>query len=231
MSQAATVTRLALRELWITFRLLVLLAAFVSGGAVVALLPAPPSVSAERLAFGFAGATVLTAAIAAWSVAAERTAGRTGWLVGRSVARGTYLVGWFTATAAVAWVGLAAGATLGWLALSPGVSLDAAGFALVTFAIGMAVGAASALGLLGGALLPVVPAALVAAVACGILAVSAIVLPIPDGLHPAGGLGLLHRLGLPGSTDADGLRAAGIGLSLMAVLLAGARLALERAEL
>lgn len=231
MSQAATVTRLALRELWITFRLLALLTGFVAGGAVVALLPAPASTSVERLALGFAGAAVLTSIVSAWSLAAERTAGRAAWLVGRSVARGTYLAGWFSATAGVAWVGLAAGAMLGWLAISPGVTLHAVGFALVIVAIGTAVGAAAALGLLLGVLLPSAVAALVGAVACALVVGSAIALSVPDGLHPAAGLSLLYRLGLPGSSDADALRAAGIGLSVMAALLGAARLTMERAEL
>jgi hypothetical protein len=76
-----------------------------------------------------------------------------------------------------------------------------------------------------------VPAALLAAVACATLVASAILLPVPDGLHPAAGLSLLHRLGLPGSTEADALRATGIGLTVAAVLLVAARLAMERAEL
>ena len=89
MSQAATVTRLALREMWITFRLLLALVAFIGAGAIVALLPAAPSVALERLALGFGIATAVTSGIAAWSVADERSSGRAGWLVARSVTRAT----------------------------------------------------------------------------------------------------------------------------------------------
>ncbi len=144
MSQAATVTRLALREMWITFRLLFVLAAFIGAGAVVALLPAMPSVALERLALGFGIATAVTSAVAAWSVADERTSGRAGWLVARSVSRATYLRGWFVAFAAVALVGIGAGAILGWLAaasLFP--SLDMPGFIVAIAAVSGTAAAAS----------------------------------------------------------------------------------------
>ena len=54
MSQTGVVTRLALRELWISFRLLALLAVYVGAGAFVALLPAPMATVLVRLAIGVA---------------------------------------------------------------------------------------------------------------------------------------------------------------------------------
>ncbi|HET8776395.1 MAG TPA: hypothetical protein VFN76_01930, partial [Candidatus Limnocylindria bacterium] len=89
--------RLAWRELWITFRMLIVLAAFVAVGALVVLVPASPAEMLERAAIGLGVATVVASAITAWSVANERVSGRTGWLVTRSVSRATYVLGWFGA--------------------------------------------------------------------------------------------------------------------------------------
>jgi hypothetical protein len=67
VSQAGAVAWLALRELWMSFRPLVVLVVTVGAGAVVVLLPASPAVTVGRLAVGLGLATVVTAA-AAWSV-------------------------------------------------------------------------------------------------------------------------------------------------------------------
>jgi hypothetical protein len=72
VSQTLVVTRLAVRELWITFRMLALLAAYVGVGAAVALLPAPPGVTLVRLSIGLGVAIVVGTAIAAEGIAAER---------------------------------------------------------------------------------------------------------------------------------------------------------------
>lgn len=77
MTQAVIVAGVVLRELWVTFRLVVLLAVFIGGSALAALLPAGSAVLLDRLAATLALATTITAALAAWTVAADR--GRAGW--------------------------------------------------------------------------------------------------------------------------------------------------------
>jgi hypothetical protein len=232
VSQAGTVTRLALRELWITFRLLIVLVGFIGVGAVVALVPAPPAVSFERLAIGFGIATIVTSALAAWSLADERGTGRAGWLMTRSVSRGTYLIGWFGACAAVTAVGLTAGSTLGWLAASTiPLGLDGTGFVAAAVAILAAAWAAIGLGLLAGTVARPAAAAAIAAAVCSAVAAFSLLVPVVASLTPAGAF-----LALPQVAGADAvlpaaLRAAGIGLFLAAVLLVVARVAMERAEL
>lgn len=232
MSQAAAVTRLALRELWITFRLLVVLVAFIGVGAVVALVPAPPAVSFERLAIGFGVATIVTSALAAWSLAEERGSGRAGWLMTRSVSRGTYLLGWFGAFAAVTVVGLTGGATLGWLAASTvPLGLDGTGFASVAVAILAATWAAIGLGLLAGTVARPEVAAMSASAVCSAVAAVGLLVPDVATITPLGAFLVLPRVAGADAVLPAALRAAGIGLSLAAVLLVAARVAMERAEL
>lgn len=232
MSQAGTVTRLALHELWITFRLLVVLVAFTGVGAVVALLPAPAAVSFERLAAGFGIATIVTSALAAWSLAEERGSGRAGWLMTRSVSRGTYLLGWFGAIAAVTVVGLTGGATLGWLAASTiPLGLDGTGYAAVAVAVGAATLAAIGLGLVAGTIAKPRIAAVSAGAICSAVAAVGLLVPVAGSWTPAGAYLVLPRVAGADAVFPAALRAAGIGLFLAAVLLAAARVAMERAEL
>jgi hypothetical protein len=232
VSQAGTVAWLALRELWMSFRLLMVLVVNVGAGALVGLLPAAPATTLARLAIGLGLATAVTSAVAAWSLADERLAGRAGWLVTRSVPRGTYLAGWFAALALVAAVGVAAAGILGWLAIG-GATLDgdAAGFAATVAAVAATTAAAVSLGLLSGSLLRAPGAILAAVVACAVLAAVAWLASSPAPWLPGGAHLMLARLAGPEAVLPDALRAAGIGLALTSALLVAARAALERADL
>ena len=232
MSQASTVAWLALRELWMSFRLLVVLVVHVGAGAVVGLLPAPAETTLGRLAFGLGLATLVTAAGAAWSMADERLAGRAGWLVTRSVSRGTYLAGWFTALALVAAGGVAAAGVLGRLAIGNlALADDPAAFPATMGAVAATTAAATALGLLCGSLLRARGAVAIAVAAC--LATGAVAWLASESAPwlPGGAHLLLTRLADGGPILPDALRAAGIGLALSAALLVAARVALERTEL
>lgn len=232
MSQAGVVARLAVRELWITFRLMMLLVAFIGAGAAVALLPAPLPVTVQRLAIGLGVATVLVAVTAAWSLADERRQGRAGWLVARSVPRGTLVGGWFVALSSVALAGLAAAAVLGWLAAT-GVSLrlDAGAFAALVMAVASTVVAAAALGLLAGAIFRPAIAALIAAMACGAAAAAAWMLPQARGLVPGSAFLQMAALTEGLVSAADAWRGAGAALIAASLFLLLARTALGRAEL
>ncbi len=228
MSQTGVVTRLALRELWISFRLLLLLAAYVGAGAVVALLPAAPSTVLLRLAIGIAGAMVAGAAIAGWSLSRERALGRAAWLATRSIPRGTILVGWFAALTLVSMLGIAAAGVLGWLAASaPGTRLDPLAFGLTFGAIACGALGLLALGLLVGTLLRPVAAAAVAA-AAGVSLAAAAWVADPRLASP---LELLAQLPqLPGPISAA-LQGAGAALAVAALLLLLARVAIDRVDL
>jgi hypothetical protein len=232
MSQAGTVAWLALRELWMTFRLLIVLIAHVGAGAVVGLLPAPRSVALERLAIGLAVAAVVTAAIAAWSLADERRHGRAAWLVTRSVARGTYLAGWFSAVALVAAIGASAAGVLGWLAVGGATQgIHPFAFPAAMGAIIVTSAAAAALGLLCGSLLRPRVAIGAAVAACAAIGAVALLTSASAAWLPGGAHVLLARLAGPEPVLADALRAAGIGLGLCSLLLVAARAALERTDL
>jgi hypothetical protein len=232
VSQAGTVTRLALRELWISFRLLLILVAFVGVGAAVALLPAPASVSLERVAVGFGAATAMTAAMAAWSLSDERTSGRAGWLVTRSVARGTYLLGWFAALGGVALVGITASAGLTWLAVGAAAfTLQPVEYAAACAGIAAAVCAAIALGLVAGCIARPPLAAVLAVGGCACVAAVTLLLPDAATWSPGGAHLALAEAAASGASVAPALRAAGTALVLAALLLSLARMAFERAEL
>ena len=228
MSQTGVVTRLALRELWISFRLLFLLAAYVGAGAVVALLPAPPSTILVRLSIGVAAAMLVGSAIAGWSLSRERALGRAGWLTTRSIPRATILVGWFAALALVSIAGIVAVGVLGWLAASaPAARLDAFAFALMFAAIGCGAIGLLALGLLFGALLRPSPAAIVAAlVGVGLVTIAWVALPRVA--MPIEALAELAQLSRPVSVAIQG---AGAGLAAAGVLLFLARVAIDRVDL
>jgi hypothetical protein len=232
VSQTGVVSGLAVRELWISFRLFVIVTAFVASGALVALVPAPLPATLERLAIGLAASTLVAAGVAAWSMAAERRAGRAGWLVVRSVPRGTLLAAWFAAVGGVAIVALIAAAVLGWLAVSSvALRLEPGGFITLAIAAGASALAAVATGLLAGTLLAPPAAVAVTMAVCLVVGVAGWLLPIDATLVPGGALAALASLREPGGSAAPGLRAAGIGLATAAVMLLLARAAIERAEL
>lgn len=229
MSQAGLVAQLAWRELWITFRMLLVLVAFVGVGALVVLVSGSPGAIFERAAAGLGAATTVVAAVTAWSVAGERISGRTGWLVTRSVSRGTYLFGWFGALLSISFVGLAAAGFLAWMATASALAPpDPAELAAALAAIAAGVAAAIALGLLVAALARPLVASLLAALGCGLVAAAALAVPGADVLLPEA---LLARVAAPGSVLDDALRAAGLALVVCALLLSLARAAVERVEL
>lgn len=232
MSQATVVTRLAVRELWITFRMLALLAGFIGVGALVALLPAPLPTVLERLALGLGAAAILSGAVAAWSFADERTLGRAAWLVTRSVSRGTLLAGWFAALAGLALAGTAVAGLLGWLTASAvSLRLDAVTFASPIVGGAATVLAAIALGLLLGTVLRGrIAIGLMVAIGVGLGALAWLV-PGAGDLVPGAALVDLAAVREGAAAPVTGLRAAGAALVATAVLLAATRLLLERAEL
>lgn len=232
MSQATVVTRLAVRELWITFRLLALLAGFIGVGALVALLPAPLPAVMERLAVGLGVAAILAGAVAAWSFADERSLGRAAWLVTRSVSRGTLLAGWFAAIALLALAGTAVAGLLGWLTASAvSLRLDAVAFLALFAGVAATVVTAIALGLLMGTLLRgPIAAGVTVAIGAGL---GALAWAVPGAGPFVPGAAMVDLAGLAEGVEAGvaGLRAAGAALLATALVLVVARLALERAEL
>jgi len=226
--QAVLVCRLALRELWISFRLLLLLAVYVAAGTVAAVVPAPLPTTLFRLAVGLAAAGVTAAVIAAWSLSRERALGRAAWLATHSIPRATILIGWFVPLAAVSVLGLLAAGSLGWLATSASSARPGAlAFAATVASIATLVMALLALGLLVGALVRAPAAALVTALACALI-VAVPWAAVPPVTLPIEALARLPELAAPTSLAVQG---AGAGLLATAVLLIVARGALGRVDL
>ena len=232
MSQAGVVTWLAVRELWITFRLVILLLALVAIGAIVALVPAPLPLTMQRLALGLGAASLVVAAVAAWSVAEDRRQGRAGWLVTRSVPRGTLLGGWFVALSAVVLAGMIATGILGWLAASSvSLRLDPTAYAVRFGAVAATVVAVVALGVLAGTLGRPRVAALLALVVATAIGLVAWLVPAAPTVIPGAAFVELAALVEGTTSDVAAWQSAGVALVAAAVLLGLARLTLERADL
>lgn len=226
-------TWLAMRELWMSFRLLTVLGLLLSAGALTALLPSTGQASIT-LRFGVAlgVASVAAAMLAAATFAAERRRGTTAWLVARAVPRSALLGGWFIAFGGVLVGGLLPGAVLAWLTLTgtrPAVDPVVFWATVIAAATGALV--ALSIGLLSGALLPPVPAAAACLVACGAAGSLALLSPAAAALSPLGGYALLAALPDSARPLASALQSIGIALAITAVLLVAARLAFERIDL
>lgn len=224
------VAGLALRELWISFRLLAVLAAFAAAGVVVVFVRSVEPIAAPLpwLAGSLGLTAAFVAALAAWSFSAERRRGAAAWLVSRSVPRGAVLFGWLLAMATPMTIGLATVGTLGWLVVG-GVDPAAyvtslcAGFADLLLALSA--------GVLLGTILWRVPAAVLAALL--VAAVGGLDnLGILAGISlPGDGLRLLAGLSVMDQPVTDALLAAGTSLLAAAALLVAALLAVERTDL
>ncbi len=211
-----------------SFRLLVLLAAYLGAGAAVAAIPASPSTVLGRLAVALAVAAVAGSSIAAWSLSHERRLGRLGWLAARSVQRRTILIGWFAGLALVTVSGVAGIGLLGWVALGgPSGQSSPAAYGLAMVAAGSGAIALQSLGMAVGAVFRPWLASVVAAglsatvVAGGWLALPTLELPVEAVAN-------LLQLERPISVALQG---AGASLSLAVVLLLAATHLLGRSDL
>ena len=230
---AFALTRMAVRELWISFRLLALIALPVIAGLAALLVSSDPDRTQPALALGMGVVAAVAAGVAAAAWAMERRRGTAGWLSMRAVPRASILNAWFVGLAVPLLVGIAAGSLLVWLGtgVQPVPPLDAPAY--VTLA-GAAAGAglqALAIGLLFGSFLPPLIAAIVAALASGgLLAAGMVISPEPP-LIPTAGIGLLAQAMNLLRPMADGLQAVGLSLALTGLLLGVSLLIFDRVDL
>ena len=226
-----TLSVLSLRELWISYRLLVLLAVPLVGGLLTAVVPGAAA-DPRWLAWGIAGAGVIVAAIAATSLAAQRRRGVAGWLVLRAVPRSSLVIAWFVAIALPALVATAAGAVVGWLALSATLPLlDPLAFAALAAAATVSLLEALAIGLLAGAIAsPLLALAIAAALSAGGLA-AGLLAPIGPALWPTSGLQLLAGAGALDRPFSSGVQSLGLGLAATGLLVLLASAAFSRVDL
>jgi hypothetical protein len=243
VSRLLTVTGLALRELWISFRLLAAVGVVIISAlpaALVSGVPAGPLASdwtpLRLFAVGLAVALAVVAALAAIALAGERRRGTVGWLVSRSVPRSLVVLGWFSAFAVVLLLGLAPAGVLVWFTL--GGATDSLGgplaLAMPLLAAWAAGAAAVAVGLLLGSRLPGPVAGLATLVLVGAALVPAAVGMVPvlaASPAPAAGLAVLGVLLEATRPIADSLRSAGLSLVIAAAVLVLGAAALGRADL
>lgn len=239
MSRFLTLAGLALRELWISFRLLVVVGVLLLAGLPVALLPhsvapalpdAPPD-PLTWFALALSAALALIAGVAAATLASERRRGVAGWMAVRAVPRQTIVLAWFAAFGLLLALGLVPSGLVAWFALETVLPGGAWPLVAATLAVGCTGLASLAVGLLAGSLLPAWPAAVLSALTVAGLLLAATTGRLDAWGLPAGGLEVMATLDTAARPVADALRAAGAALGAAAVVLVLAVVAFERAEL
>ncbi len=244
MRRFGTVTGLALRELWISFRLLLVVGVLVVAAVPSAMLPhTTPALAASPLesplewfAIGLALALGVVGGMAGAALSRERRRGSAGWLVIRAVPRPVILLGWFAAFVLLLAAGLLPAAALVWLTVAAPASDvgDAWPFLAPMIGTWAAGAAAVAIGLLLGTLLTPWPAGLLTLlVTAGFLlvAVAGVAPQLSTAPAPAAGLAILGDLPNQARPVGDALRASGSSLVVAAVALILATAVLGRADL
>ena len=239
MSRLLALVGLAAHELWISYRLLLLLTLPLLGGLAVGAIPAELAGlravdgAARWYAISLCASVGIGAAVVSGTLAAERRRGTIAWMVVRAVPRSAVQLAWFIVVGGVMVFGIALGAAAAWLTATERLAEipDAAPLVAATIAAAAAALVALAAALVVAALpLAPVPAALLALLlSVGMLA-SAVLVPLTAPL-PNGGLGLLADLSGSARPIADALQSTGTALVAVAVLLVLAVVTLDRADL
>lgn len=225
---------LDLRELWISFRLLLILGSLLASALAVVLASASTLAGhgSTTYAVALAAAAIVAAAAAAHAISADRRDGSAAWLAARAVSRSSLLLAWLAAFVPPLLLGLVASASVAWLTLSVelGSSLSPASFSLAV--TGSAVGslAAVSLGLMLGTLLPPWRAALLTGLLAVGAAVVTVLLPASTAL-PSGGFALLADLPSVDRPIGLALESIGSGLVAIGMLTAGAAAFMQQADL
>jgi ABC-type transport system involved in multi-copper enzyme maturation permease subunit len=239
VTRLGTLTQMALREMWISFRLIAVIGVPMVGGlAVIAL----PSEVAGVTAIGGAGfwyaiaaaaAICISSALAAGTIADERERGTLAWMAVRAVPRAAVLLSWFVAFGMLLAAGIAIGSVGAWLAAVARAEapLDVIPFAAAVVATAGLALVGVACGLLIGTLLRSVPAILVVLALGAALLAASIVTPLGGDLRPTEGIGLLAHLDAAARPIGSALQSTGLALAAAAVLLVLAGVVLERSEL
>ncbi|MGZ6256355.1 MAG: hypothetical protein ACXWMB_05005 [Candidatus Limnocylindria bacterium] len=239
MRRFRTLTRMALYELWISFRLIPIVGLPVVGGMLISAIP--PEYAGETAVGGAgfwfavvsAGTICIASALAALTMAHERRRGTVAWMSARAVPRAAILFSWFLAFALLLILGLAIGSVGAWLAAigRAETTPDAIPFAAAAGAAAATALAGVAGGLLIGAILPALPATLLAIALTAPLLVAPFLLPLNQLPLPLGALGLLTNLDAAARPVSGSLQSAGAALACASVLLVLAAAGLERSDL
>jgi hypothetical protein len=232
VTRFVTLVALNLRELWMSFRLLLMVALLLGSALVLVAVSSlavadPPTAYAASLA----AAAIAVAGLAAYGVAIDRRKGVVAWLAVRAVPRSSVLLAWVTALVAPLLAGLAISALLAWLTLGvrPEFAASAAGFWLAIVAVGAGTFAAMVVGVLLGTLLP--PWSAAACTVVVLLAVAAITLLLPSTPLPTNGFLLLADTSVVERPIAFALQSIGTSLIVTAAMTGAAIVLLRHADL
>lgn len=235
--------RLALRDLWIGYRMLGALTLLLGAGGVVA--AAPPELvggltavggSAAWLAIGLAAAVAASAAMAAGGLAAPRQRAMIAWLATRGLPRSAPLLGWFGAWALILGLGSALAAAVTWSTALDRVEVlpDPLPYLAAAFAAWCGSLACVAVALLLGTVAHRrLAGPLTLLVTGGWLAITLLdpTGPLGAAPQPMAGFAILISLDATPQPIGDAVIAAGAALVVTACVLVLAGTALERAEL
>ena len=239
MTRLGTLSGMALRELWITFRLIPVVGLpVIAGMGVGALPPELAGVSAIGgasfwYALGAGASVSIAAALAASTIAHERRRGTMAWMAVRAVPRSAVLVSWFVAYGLLLAVGIALGAVGAWLAAAARAEspIDPLPFVVAVMALACTALATLAAALCIGTLLGRSTAGIVALLGCAALLAATVAGPLAGMVLPTAGIGLLADLGSGAHPLSDALRSGGVALGTAAGLLVVAAVVLERVDL
>lgn len=239
MSRLPALTRLALRELWISYQLIPIIGLPILAGLVVSVVPpelaglGAVAGAAHWLAIGLTVALPMAGAMAAATLAAERGRGTLAWMAIRAVPRSAVVMAWFLAFALLLVVGIALGGVGTWLAaLERAEASPDAGPFIVAVAGTVGTGLLMvAVGLVIGSLLGPRRAAVLTALLCGGALAATLVLPRADHQLITGGLAVLNGLDGSNRPISSVVISAGFSLVCAAGLLVIAAAAIEHADL
>jgi len=239
MRRLRILTRMALHEMWISFRLILVIGLPVLGGMMVIVVPPELAGATAVGGAGFWYAVAACAAIciasglAAGTLAHERQRGTVAWMAVRAVPRSAVLLSWFVAFGFLLASGIALGSIGAWLAAIARADSppDLAPFAASIGATAGAALASVAGGLLLGTFLRTGPAAALAVALSAAILAAAIAWPLGGVPLPTGGIALLAHLDAATRPVGDGLQSAGAALAAAALLLVLGGAGLERSDL
>lgn len=224
-----TLVRLDLRELWMSFRLLAIVALMLLCGVAAVVAPAidprlsPLAVFAAALTM----ASACVAGLAAHSIAADRSGGAAAWLVVRAIPRSSLLLAWLSALCMAVLVGLASSALVAWVAAAGSVDAGPLAYLGAVIAAAAAVFVGITLGAVAGVLVRPRPAAVVAtllALGLGVAGWAVGGVPLPRGAALVAALDSARPL-------SEAAQSTGIALIAAALLALVADAALYRSDL
>ena len=240
-----TVTRLTLREVWISYRLLAFVAVLGTAGLVVPLAalwlprlldstqpPASTTVALTWYGISLAVIAVLLSASAARTFARDRLRGTAAWVLAAPVRRGAFYLSWLVAFAVVAFAGMVISGTTAWLTLgSFGGAPDPVTYGLAVIAAFSFLLVAAAIGLVCGSVLPRGPAAVAAAILTAGIVAAGLLVPAAARWLPSAGVVRIAPMATGVDPISVALQALGIAVAAVAALAALGTLAVERSDL